>query len=462
LSEIMIPYGVKKIGKCAFRACCFQNFRIPPLVAKVDLVEMGLTYSNIVSLELSEHVSQLSQKDRHTMDFLRNIAVPKGCSSIVLVGCKDLLTVFPGEDIEQVKHALQSRFDELPIHKICYYQPFHAVCTVMSSLKCNINPWSTKFGGKLNETGNQTDCLGMTPLHILACSTKHDVAMYRLLIDNFPENVTAKDKWGALPILYAFWVNAPSTITQFLVEKHKTLFPDYVLDWAGMLEILVQSHVPIGNIQNLLNVKQSSFPDQSCSVKDLVMKLAKADTSRCKYDRCNISIKVFKYLLQASISKRLDTLDEKRWSVQIQTSINQLPNTVSTCEENTLEIYTKLASYEIAKEGTTLLELALWKAKIGEFLSTGQVCHHTNTQVEAEINRHRCHINCGADIVVRNVLHFLEPQQIHKTGDESDSIFSPYYDSEDDDLFEFNSAFDDYDSGDDLSLDSMRRRWLEN
>ena len=107
---------------------------------------------------------------------------------------------FPDEDEETITDALQNRFDDLPIHKLCYYQSYHDNETTIQSLKREINPWTTKPPGKLNLTGKEQDCLGMTPLHILACSTKPSIEMYRLLIEKYPETLIMKDKWDDIPL----------------------------------------------------------------------------------------------------------------------------------------------------------------------------------------------------------------------------------------------------------------------
>jgi hypothetical protein len=62
--------------------------------------------------------------------------------------------------IEEIISALQHQFDGLPIHSIVYYLLYHQ--GVLQKLMDAI---------KLDPTGNQQDCLGMTPLHILACSS---------------------------------------------------------------------------------------------------------------------------------------------------------------------------------------------------------------------------------------------------------------------------------------------------
>ena len=101
---------------------------------------------------------------------------------------------------------LQHRFDRLPIHKLVYYQPYNQ--GVLQILVATINMRSGQsrtLRSKLDPTGNQQDCLGMTPLHILACSSVHDLELYRLIVENYPTNLITEDRWGALPLLYAFW-----------------------------------------------------------------------------------------------------------------------------------------------------------------------------------------------------------------------------------------------------------------
>lgn len=55
---------------------------------------------------------------------------------------------------------------------------------------------SKTLRSKLNATGNQTDCLGMTPLHILACSARHDVRLHQLIIEKYPSK-TLQSKYDA-------------------------------------------------------------------------------------------------------------------------------------------------------------------------------------------------------------------------------------------------------------------------
>ena len=67
-------------------------------------------------------------------------------------------------------------------------------------------------------------------------------------------------------------------------------------------------------------------------------------------------------------------------------------------------MYDTLATYESIKEGTSVLELALWKAKIDEG-------RNKRARVEGDDSyKDRCRVNSGADIVIRNVLPYLLPK----------------------------------------------------
>jgi hypothetical protein len=163
----------------------------------------------------------------------------------------------------EIIRELQHRFDRLPIHFIVYYQSYHQ--GVLQNLIAAIN---TRLGqcqtlrSKLDPTGNQQDCLGMTPLHILTCSSVHDLELYRVIVDNYPTNLITEDRWGATPLLYAFWGAAPTEIIQFLLGSYQSHYPDHDFNWTMMVETMGRTDMPKESIENLLQVKQMHYPDQ--------------------------------------------------------------------------------------------------------------------------------------------------------------------------------------------------------
>jgi hypothetical protein len=208
---IRLHDGIESIGGYSFAACIFTNFRVPLLITMIPKSMLSGCYS-MFSLEISGDVMEILNCAFGHCYCLRNVAFPpnavfgdnifinEGVSTIT-----DLQQLF-GDSNARIIWELQHRFDELPIHSIVYYQSYYE--GVLQRLLAAINLRSGQrrtLRVKLDPTGNQQDCLGMTPLHILACSSVHDMEVYRVIVENYPTNLITEDRWGALPLLYAFW-----------------------------------------------------------------------------------------------------------------------------------------------------------------------------------------------------------------------------------------------------------------
>ena len=68
----------------------------------------------------------------------------------------------------------------------------------------------------------------------------------------------------------------------------------------------------------------------------------------------------------------------------------------------------KAEHYRYVKEGITLLELALWKAKLGDKEYNSVERRTKKAKVDVESYRRDKRITCGADTVIKNVLPFLQ------------------------------------------------------
>ena len=153
------------------------------------------------SVELPETLTQVVEEQNTGGVFdncrsLRNVAVPPHAvvGSNTFENCKDLLQLF--DEGTQIINALKLRFDNLPIHKMIYYHSYNN----LTSEQLN-NAASQTMTLRGNPTGNQQDCLGMTPLHILACSTVHHLELYQVLIEKYPEILITEDRWGTEPLI---------------------------------------------------------------------------------------------------------------------------------------------------------------------------------------------------------------------------------------------------------------------
>jgi hypothetical protein len=174
----------------------------------------------------------------------------------------DLRQLFGGST-ERMIRELKHRFDKLPIHRIVYYHSYNqGVLQRLIDAIITRSCQRRSFRVKLDPTGNLQDCLGMTPLHILACSSVHDLELYHVIVDNYPANLITKDGWGGLPLLYAIWGDAPAEVIQFLLDSCQSLYPGYEFNWTMMVQTMGRTSTPKKRIENLLHVNQMHFPEQ--------------------------------------------------------------------------------------------------------------------------------------------------------------------------------------------------------
>ena len=429
LVAISIPNTVEHIGQYALFRNFVTKFRIPQSVTQLSQGVLEASRS-MFSLELPESIVEIGKWAVCTCSSMRNIAFPVGADethinpepgeteSTVFRYCRTLQTLFTSE--KETIHALKHRFDNLPIHKMIYYQSYNTITSDQLNNSTDIR--ISRRRSKLNPSGKQQDCLGMTPLHVMACSTVQSLELYKLLVTKYPENLITKDKWGDVPLLYAVWGNAPDEIVQFLVESYQTIYPDFKLNWTDMVITLSKARVSVSSnvIRNLLDVQKESFPDQTIDwgtvLKNFTIVL------EWPYNKDDVWAKTFRFLLECSISKRINAIGIKQLREdmfdylrkKVPTPAN-MPNTEES-DRLTASITaaeSKLASYETKyhnlKEATSLIELALWKHKLDDYCNEGEKRRSKRTKIEESVIRDQSRINCGAHIVTEHVLPYLLP-----------------------------------------------------
>jgi hypothetical protein len=322
-TPIRLHDGIESIGEAAFTHCIFTNFRVPPLITVIP----NNTLSNckaLFSLELTKNISEIKGWALTFCYCLRNVAFPPNVffgDDIFIEEDYDEMTDLQrlfGNSNARIIRKLKHRFDRLPIHSIVYYQSYHQ--GVLQNLIAAINTrsgqrWtlcsmlSRRLRSKLDPTGNNQDCLGMTPLHILTCSSVHDLEMYRVIVENYPTNLVTEERWGALPLLYAFWGAAPADIIQFLLESYQSLHPGYIFNWTMMVETIGRTDTPKESIENLLCVKRMHFPEQPIDWEYLLDKFAEP-SSFCFQSTFTERLQ---FLVMCGMSDRVEALALKVW-----------------------------------------------------------------------------------------------------------------------------------------------------
>ena len=419
LSSIHLHDGVEEIGSYAVQGGLFPIFRFPPNIKIPSGMWKQCLSMFSVEIPCDAFIENYSGEMFHICLSLRNIVIPLGMdvSENDFMFCLNLYDVFGTKEHginKEMKDgaidALKHRFDKLPIHKMMYYQSYQPVTAgqLISAIT-------------ILDVGKQ-DCLGMTPLHILACSSIQHLSLYIILVTKYPESLITKDKWGDVPLLYALWGNVPDEIINFLVEGYKSIYPNHVFNWNEMIETLGTANAPSIVIQNLVDLQKQSFPEQSIAW-DQVLPIMAGLYSTYNFNPF-VSISTLKCLVRCSVLDRIDSIGVKQYRDEIRDYIEKFPVIVNYSRSMNRDALTSAevdrrrnfisdldaklvcleTDYQRWKEGTTMLELVLWKHSMNQ---RGTIGEGKRLKKNTTGFRKQCRINCGADVVTEHVLSYL-------------------------------------------------------
>ena len=91
----------------------------------------------------------------------------------------------------------------------------------------------------------------------------------------------------------------------------------------------------------------------------------------------------------------------KKWHTKIHDLLRHIPSVKpDNLKQHFHSIDSKLVTYESLKDVASLLELAVWKAKILEQADQ----NNDNVSIAMKMG---CRIKCGATVIIPNVLSFL-------------------------------------------------------
>ena len=230
-----------------------------------------------------------------------------------------------------------------------------------------------------------------------------------------------KDKWGALPLFYALWGNAPSDVVQFLLESYKSIYPTHAFDWGTMVKTLGRASAPSNVIQRLLDVQEECFPQQ-CIDWDIILEQLDEPTDWHSKEAAAHCV-TFRYLISHVVTKRMNKIGLKQWRDEMADKLDEWSTPGRKGHDEAWRIYrcgrkayradimSKLAHYETEYqkllEATSVLELVLWKIKIDD--SDCRQNEAKKMKMDDAGFRKQCRISCGADHVIRNVLPYILP-----------------------------------------------------
>ena len=238
--------------------------------------------------------------------------------------------------------------------------------------------------------------------------------MYHLIVEKYPANLITEDRWGATPLLYAFWGSAPVKIVNFLIDRYQSLYPDYVFNWTMMVETMGRCHTPKETIESLLFVQNKCITQSRHligSIYSLSLLVLHHDFRLhcCFKNRCVI------YSCAVCQSMDVEALALKVWRDYVTNMIHTATFVMGRDNSAILrEIRIKFAHYEDKftklKEATAMLELALWKMKMNE---KGHQDRATQTQSQKKMKADESNVRCqtrvtyGADFIIIHVVPYL-------------------------------------------------------
>lgn len=193
LHSVVLPDFIEYVNSWFLRCGSLRNVTMSSKATTIEPYAFSRC-SDLMSLEVPETVSKIRDESFAGCVSLRNIFLPFNASQRrvgeAFWGCDDLLKKFPSDQLFKV---LKNRFNGLPVHRICYFQAHNEEDDALEEIRQSLA--SESF-----ETFQ--DALGMTPLHILALSTKPRLRLWNEIQRRFPLCNELRDKWFFLPIDY--------------------------------------------------------------------------------------------------------------------------------------------------------------------------------------------------------------------------------------------------------------------
>ncbi|KAL7438109.1 hypothetical protein ACHAXH_006407 [Discostella pseudostelligera] len=251
---------------------------------------------------------------------------------------------------------LRNRFDELPLHELCFYHSRQAMVEYKDPFEWINNNYYGEPPSPSPVDCSKVDFLGMTPLHVLACSGTHDIRLYQFIVDSYTGALIATDEWSDVPLTYIMLSDAPMEILHFFLEMHKREWGKMPFDFATLITRMVNCKSG-ERIRQVIQAQRKVFPEVKVNWQVIVDKSKSID--------CMVSLRsqhtAFLDRLMA-ISDEGTPLDYDRLIGFDDDYRIGLLNEIQGMIMN----FTQIRD-ELLLGASTTLELALWKAVVNEF-----------------------------------------------------------------------------------------------
>jgi hypothetical protein len=234
LQTLHLPVGLKGIGDWALADCySLSSITVPSTVERVGRYCFQNCIS-LLSIELPEGLQFIGDHCFVDCSSLINLVIPttfEFAGAYPLLDRSKLKEQFRGTDNESYEdealvQTLCHRFDDLPIHNLCYHLPHYDYYSSPSNpnldqLKQAILPYDST-------TLERVDAFGMTPFHLLALSGTPNLEAFHLLLLMLEQCddvhvLYAKDTFGCTAMDYLCRNPTPETKSLIEVSMESTV-----------------------------------------------------------------------------------------------------------------------------------------------------------------------------------------------------------------------------------------------
>jgi len=419
LRDVHIEEGVVTIGEGAFRDCSsLPHINIPSTVTGISrsafkncsslrdvnlcegLLRIGFfafCETTILRINIPASIEYISHRAFTHCPLMLNIAVSPSSSlqANVLEQMKPFRRISErGRLLEEdcSMDTLKSRFDGLPLHRFCFYHT-HPTMGYTNAIAWLDN--YTQHPLPVDDS-EEFDCLGMTPLHILACTGVHNKRLYQRIFEIHPDAMELQDHFSKTPFDYVLLSNAPMEIFHFFLDTMRKKWGTIPFDFDELvfrfINTLHDIHINSGNfverLRQLVQGQRTYFPDLKV---DWVW--------HAEFAKNNVMhLGVYRVLLEASQTSRskcMSSEHERLIDFMIERNDRKMI-------KGLILRFIKLHK-NLTLNATSILELALWKVLLDESAQENQ-----NDDTNA-LKRKEIRLNGGKmfQVVIPNVFSFL-------------------------------------------------------
>ena len=443
LMEVEFNDGLVTIGVQAFAHCTsLEELEFPCSVRRIlEEAFLGCTRLRMIcffdcSTWLSE-INMIGPMAFRNCRSLMRLNLPESLGSIGSVGsgafqeCRalrnvtvDAMGAFYIEDFENFNQRfprlqqigvesgamIDQRFDYKPLHCWLFCNSHDPECEytaeAFDSFRADVE---AEKKGKEEEDGDrlaEVDKFGMTRLHLLVASSfYHDIEMYRSVLEEFPEDIAAKDAWGILAIEYAFMIEVPRDVLELLVAEHAKHpketecgpLPPYGFV-ENLVNLLISVDVNVAFLHDFIEVHETAYPQMAVDWEFTIQHVVNRHHRHLEELETGTplphpSLDCLKHLARLHVWDRLASLDA---SERERAKANELIDamTFGSIMRQLEHLQDLITCWEL-KQTANILELALWKSKLDM------------ASDEEGLSREACRVNSGANIVIKGVLAYF-------------------------------------------------------